>query len=149
MASLDAIRLPCGHFRLADSATGYDVGFTPQTRTHLASFRLPMSSVRANLCRLPLLVLMGAMPALAVPPASDPALADTSGCTALINIVQESLRGELEVPCAEPNREACEAKNGQIRAMLEIVEQRRQRKADECETLAQVNRLLRTLPPKG
>jgi hypothetical protein len=59
------------------------------------------------------------------------------------------LAGELEVPCAEPNREACEAKNGQIRAMLEIVEQRRQRKADECETLAQVNRLLRTLPPKG
>ena len=59
------------------------------------------------------------------------------------------MRGELEVTCAEPNREACEAKNGRIRAMLEIVEQRRQRKADECETLAQVNRLLRTLPPKG
>jgi hypothetical protein len=43
----------------------------------------------------------------------------------------------------------CEAKNGQIRALLEIIDQRRKRNADECETLAQVNRLLRALPPKS
>lgn len=108
-----------------------------------------MPFVRPRLRWLPMLALIGAVSAMAGQPASDPALADTSGCTALINIVQESLRGELDVPCAEPGMAACEAKNGQIRALLEIIDQRRQRKADECETLVQVNRLLRALPPKA
>ncbi|WP_257993637.1 hypothetical protein [Cupriavidus pauculus] len=84
----------------------------------------------------------------AVQPASDPALNDTSGCTALIDIVEESLRGEIDVICPKDGKDTCEAKNGQIRALLDIVEERRKRKADECETLVQVNRLLRTLPPK-
>ena len=92
--------------------------------------------------------MIAAAPVVAVQPASDPALNDTSGCTALIDIVQESLRGEIDVVCPKEGKEACEAKNGQIRALLDIVDERRKRKADECETLVQVNRLLRTLPPK-
>jgi len=110
-----------------------------------------MSLVQTPLRWLFALALFAALPvpgALAVQPASDPALNDTSGCTALIDIVQESLRGEIDVVCPKDGREACEAKNGQVRALLEIIDQRRQRKADECETLVQVNRLLRTLPPK-
>lgn len=86
---------------------------------------------------------------MAAQPASDPALADTSGCTALIDIVQESLRGEIAKACPNDNKEACDAEAGHIRALLDIIDQRRKRKADECETLAQVNRLLRTLPPKS
>lgn len=93
--------------------------------------------------------MFAAASVLAVQPASDPALNDTSGCTALIDIVQESLRGEIDVVCPKEGKDACEAKNGQVRALLEIIEERRKRKADECETLAQVNRLLRTLPPKS
>ncbi|WP_231906843.1 hypothetical protein [Cupriavidus sp. D384] len=93
--------------------------------------------------------MIAAAPAGAVQPASDPALNDTSGCTALIDIVQESLRGEIDVVCPKDGKDACEAKNGQIRALLDIVDERRKRKADECETLVQVNRLLRTLPPKS
>ncbi|RZT41547.1 hypothetical protein [Cupriavidus agavae] len=108
------------------------------------TFRLPRTLVRW----LPALALWTAAPAMAVQPASDPALTDTSGCTALIDIVQESLRSEIEVACPKNGRETCEAKNGQIRAMLDIIEERRKRKADECDTLVQVNRLLRTLPPK-
>ncbi|WP_255371074.1 hypothetical protein [Cupriavidus sp. YR651] len=91
--------------------------------------------------------MLGAIHAMAATP--DPALADTSGCTALIDIVQESLRGEIDVACVEAGKAACEVKNGQIRALLEIIDQRRKRNADECETLVQVNRLLRTLPPKS
>ncbi len=81
--------------------------------------------------------MFGAIHALAATP--DPALADTSGCTALIDIVQESLRGEIEVTCPPSDKVACESKNGQIRALLEIIDQRRKRNADECDTLAQVN----------
>ncbi len=105
-----------------------------------------MPFFRTILRWLPALAVFAAVPVLAVQPASDPALDDTSGCTALIDIVQESLRGEIDVVCA---KEGCEAKNGQIRALLDIVDQRRKRKDDECETLAQVNRLLRALPPKN
>lgn len=95
---------------------------------------------------LPALALLGAAPAMAATP--DPALADTSGCTALIDIVEESLRGEIAVTCPSSDKVVCESKNGQIRALLEIIDQRRKRNADECETLVQVNRLLRALPPK-
>ena len=92
--------------------------------------------------------MFAAASVLATQPASDPALNDTSGCTALIDIVQESLRGEIDVVCPKDVKDACEAKNAQIRALLDIVDQRRKRNADECETLVQVNLLLRTLPPK-
>ncbi|WP_249359047.1 hypothetical protein [Cupriavidus sp. 2SB] len=98
---------------------------------------------------LPALALLAAAPVMALQAASDPALADTSGCSALIDIVQESLRGEIEVACPKEGGEVCEAKNGQVRALLDIIEQRRRQKVDECDTLAHVNRLLRTLPPKG
>lgn len=93
--------------------------------------------------------MIAAAPAMALQPASDPALADTTGCTALIDIAQESLRGEIDVVCPKDGKEVCEAKNDQIRALLDIIEQRRKRKDDECDTLVQVNRLLRTLPPKS
>lgn len=93
--------------------------------------------------------MIAAAPVLAVQPASDPALSDTSGCSALIDIVQESLRTEIDVVCPKDGKADCEAKNGQIRALLDIVAERRKRRADECETLAQINRLLRTLPPKS
>jgi len=104
----------------------------------------------ARTCRrwLPTVFLIASGYAMAVQPASDPALADTSGCSALIDIVRESLRGEINLDCPVSDNDACMAKNGQIRALLEIIDARRQRKADECDTLAQVNRLLRTLPPK-
>ncbi|KAI3589962.1 hypothetical protein D9X30_5545 [Cupriavidus sp. U2] len=107
-----------------------------------------MPLFRTSLRWFSALAVMAATPAVAVQPASDPALNDTSGCSALIDIVQESLRGEIDVVCPKDGNEACEAKNGQIRALLDIVDERRKRKADECETLVQVNRLLRTLPPK-
>lgn len=107
-----------------------------------------MPLFRTFLRWLPALAVIAAAPAVALQPASDPALNDTSGCTALIDIVQESLRGEIDVVCPKDGKDACEAKNGQIRALLDIVDERRKRKADECETLVQVNRLLRTLPPK-
>jgi len=97
---------------------------------------------------LPVLSLIAAAQAMAGQPASDPALADTSGCSMLIDIVLESLRTEIDPACATLDKDACEAKNGQIRALLDLVEQRRQRKADECDTLARVNRLISTLPPK-
>jgi hypothetical protein len=106
-----------------------------------------MPPVRSYHRWLPALAMFGAIHALAATP--DPALADTSGCTALIDIVQESLRGEIDVACPASDKVVCEAKNGQIRALLEIIDQRRKRNADECETLAQVNRLLRALPPKS
>lgn len=108
-----------------------------------------MPLVRTLLRWLPLPVLIAVAPVWAVQPASDPALADTSGCTALIDIAQESLRGEIDVVCAKDGKDACEAKNGQIRAVLDIIDQRRKRNADECDTLVQVNRLLRALPPKS
>ncbi|CAG2127717.1 hypothetical protein [Cupriavidus plantarum] len=96
---------------------------------------------------LPVLAGMLAAQALAVAP--DPGLADTSGCTAMLDIVQESLRSEIEVVCNDPNKPGCDQKNGQIRVILDIIDHRRQRGADECDTIAQVNRLLRTLPPRG
>ncbi|WP_454763366.1 hypothetical protein [Cupriavidus campinensis] len=105
-----------------------------------------MLLVRSYLCWLPALAMLGAAHAMAATP--DPALADTSGCSALIDIVQESLRGELSLSCPPSDKVACESKNGQIRALLDIIDQRRKRNADECDTLAQVNRLLGTLPPK-
>lgn len=107
-----------------------------------------MPLVRTLFRCLPALAMLVSAPLLAVQPASDPALADTSGCTALVDIVQESLRGEIDVACPKDGKEACESKNDQIRSLLDIIEQRRKRKDDECETLVQVNRLLRTLPPK-
>jgi len=94
------------------------------------------------------LCLIAAAQAAAVQPASDPALADTSGCSTLIDIVLESLRAEIAPACLASDKDACEAKNGQIRALLDLVEQRRQRKADECDTLARVNRQISKLPPK-
>src|SRR5262249_16638093 len=96
---------------------------------------------------LPALAVM--LAAQVVAATADPGLADTSGCTAMLDIVQESLRGELDQTCGDPDKAMCETKNGQIRVILDIIDKRRQRGADECDTVAQVNRLLRTLPPRG
>ncbi len=97
-------------------------------------------------CLPALSVLLAAQAVAALP---DPGLADTSGCTAMLDIVQESLRSEIEVVCNDPGKPGCDEKNGQIRVILDIIDRRRQRGADECDTVAQVNRLLRALPPRG
>jgi len=108
-----------------------------------------MPFARTLLRCLSVLAVLATSRAIAVQPASDPALADTSGCTALIDIAQESLRGEINVACTNEPKASCEVKNAEIRALLDIIDQRRKRNADECGTLAQINRLLRLLPPKS
>ncbi|WP_420992610.1 hypothetical protein ACKI2N_007095 [Cupriavidus sp. 30B13] len=108
-----------------------------------------------NLRLSPLLVsgvLVCASLACAAEPRAD-AAAD-AGCASMLAVVQRSLEEELGTACPAPASipaaaTACAAQQEPLRAIADYIATRRAADADACETLLEVNKRLRTLPPKN
>ncbi|WP_454720703.1 MULTISPECIES: hypothetical protein [Cupriavidus] len=117
-------------------------------------------------------LLLCASPARAAEPAADAAsvasaasaaasatisaadnAAAVAGCANMLAIIERSLEEELGKACAAPASipaaaTACAAQQEPPRAIADYIGKRRAAAADACETLLEVNKRLRTLPPK-
>ncbi|MGT2491125.1 hypothetical protein ACU4GD_12760 [Cupriavidus basilensis] len=86
--------------------------------------------------------------------AAEPAVGATpdSGCENLLTVVRRSLEDEIGSACPAlvpgPGT-ACAAQREPLRAIVDFIGKRHDADADACETLLEVNKRLRSLPPKG
>ncbi|MDF3835929.1 hypothetical protein P3W85_23690 [Cupriavidus basilensis] len=92
---------------------------------------------------------------LAAAAGPSPEAADNAGCEGLLAVVRRSLEEEIvsACPAAAPASisapaPACAAQQEPLRAIVDFIGQRRAADADECDTLLEVNKRLRSLPPK-
>ncbi|MGO4328323.1 hypothetical protein AB4Z48_24640 [Cupriavidus sp. 2TAF22] len=102
------------------------------------------------------LLLCGALScaslALAAEPSSNPA--SDAGCANLLAVVLRSLEEEFGAACPAPASipaaaTACTAQREPLGAIVDFISTRRAAQADACETLLEVNKRLRSLPPKN
>jgi len=80
--------------------------------------------------------------------------AAVAGCANMLAVIERSLEEELGKACAAPASipaaaTACAAQQEPLRAIADYIGKRRAADADACETLLEVNKRLRTLPPKS
>lgn len=71
-----------------------------------------------------------------------------SGCERLLCVVRRSLEDEIGAACPAPAT-ACAAQREPLRTIVDFIGKRHADDADACETLLEVNKRLRALPPKG
>ncbi|MCP3022246.1 hypothetical protein [Cupriavidus basilensis] len=112
-----------------------------------------------NLRLSPLLLaplLLCASLADAAEPSAD--AASGAGCESLLTVVRHSLEKEIDATCAVPApapastpapANACAAQREPLRAIVDFISEREAASADQCDTLLEVNKRLRSLPPKG
>ncbi|WP_416048067.1 hypothetical protein [Cupriavidus basilensis] len=110
-----------------------------------------------NLRLSPLLLaplLLCANLADAAEPSAD--AASGAGCESLLTVVRHSLEKEIgatcpaSAPAATPApANACAAQREPLRAIVDFISEREAASADQCGTLLEVNKRLRSLPPKG
>ncbi|MCY0857917.1 hypothetical protein [Cupriavidus sp. D39] len=74
--------------------------------------------------------------------------ADVAQCGDLLAIVRDSLVKEVEVPCAHPSLATCKERKRPLQAITAYIRERTGNRSDDCDTLLEVNRRLRALPPK-
>ncbi|KJK23589.1 hypothetical protein UB46_14985 [Burkholderiaceae bacterium 16] len=75
-----------------------------------------------------------------------------AGCESLLAVVRRSLEDEIgsACPASIPGQgAACTAQREPLRAIVDFIGKRHEADADACETLLEVNKRLRSLPPKG
>ncbi|AJG18647.1 hypothetical protein [Cupriavidus basilensis] len=110
-----------------------------------------------NLRLSPLLLaplLLCASLADAAEPSADADAASGAGCESLLTVVRHSLEKEIGAACAAPASipepaTACATQREPLRAIVDFIGKRKAASADECDTLLEVNKRLRSLPPKG
>ncbi|WP_416047714.1 hypothetical protein [Cupriavidus basilensis] len=73
---------------------------------------------------------------------------EVAQCGDLLAIVRDSLVKEVEVPCAHPSPAACNERKRPLLAITAYIRERSTSRGDDCDTLLEVNRRLRALPPK-
>ena len=100
---------------------------------------------------LPLLLLCASLAGAAEPSADAPS---DAGCESLLTVVRRSLEEEVGAACPAPAQvpapaTTCAAQREPLRAIVDFIGKRKAASADECETLLEVNKRLRSLPPKG
>lgn len=112
-----------------------------------------------NLRLSPLLLaplLLCASLADAAEPSAD--AASGAGCESLLTVVRHSLEKEIGAACpasasapasTPAPAAACAAQREPLRAIVDFISLREDAGADECDTLLEVNKRLRSLPPKG
>ncbi|WP_183035669.1 hypothetical protein [Cupriavidus sp. UME77] len=108
-----------------------------------------------NLRLSPLLLaplLLCASLADAAEPSAD--AASGAGCESLLTVVRHSLEKEIDATCPAPASTpapatACAAQREPLRAIVDFISEREAASADQCDTLLEVNKRLRSLPPKG
>ncbi|WP_458763428.1 hypothetical protein [Cupriavidus basilensis] len=101
-------------------------------------------------------LLLCASLADAAEPSAD--AASGAGCESLLTVVRHSLEKEIDATCAVPApapastpapANACAAQREPLRAIVDFISEREAASADQCDTLLEVNKRLRSLPPKG
>ncbi len=119
----------------------------------------PPHNRAVNLRLSPLLLaplLLCASLADAAEPSAD--AASGAGCESLLTVVRHSLEKEIDATCAVPApapastpapANACAAQREPLRAIVDFISEREAASADQCDTLLEVNKRLRSLPPKG
>ncbi|QOT77200.1 hypothetical protein [Cupriavidus basilensis] len=73
---------------------------------------------------------------------------EVAQCGDLLAIVRDSLVKEVEVPCAHPAPATCNERKRPLLAITDYIRERSANRGDDCDTLLEVNRRLRALPPK-
>lgn len=73
---------------------------------------------------------------------------EVAQCGDLLTIVRDSLVKEVEVPCAHPSPATCNERKRPLLAITAYIRERSANRGDDCDTLLEVNRRLRALPPK-
>lgn len=82
--------------------------------------------------------------------------ASGAGCESLLTVVRHSLEKEIGAACAasasaaaSTPATACAAQREPLHAIVDFISEREAASADQCDTLLEVNKRLRSLPPKG
>ncbi|NUA25663.1 hypothetical protein [Cupriavidus basilensis] len=110
-----------------------------------------------NLRLSPLLLaplLLCASLADAAEPSAD--AASGAGCESLLTVVRHSLEKEIDATCpasapasTPAPANACAAQREPLRAIVDFISEREAASAEQCDTLLEVNKRLRSLPPKS
>ena len=120
----------------------------------------PPHNRAVNLRLSPLLLaplLLCASLANAAEPSAD--AASGTGCESLLTVVRHSLEKEIGAACpasapapvpasAPAPATTCAAQREPLRAIVDFISTREAASADKCDTLLEVNKRLRSLPPK-